>query len=152
MKQHSVEVLAAVGFGILLAIFLSEGITYPGRSAYMPTATALVGLVMCGLWALRSARLLYAGNTDRLNVRGIEVGHFVLIIGAGALYTALFSWIGFFSATIIMIPGIAVALGFRDWKTLFISVLGFVAVLYVVFRLLLSVPLPDETILKLIGG
>ena len=151
MNRCLVELAAAGIFAALFAFLFFEGIGYSGRSAYMPTAATGIGLLMCCFWALKSVRMLVAGQAEHFDVKVSDGVRFALISVAGSLYVAGFIWLGFFTSTVIMVPAVTWALGYREPKVIALTTLGFTIVLYVVFRLLLAIPLPREALLKLFG-
>ena len=151
MNRRSVELIAAGLFGALFGFLFTEGIGYSGRSAYVPAAASGIGFLMCCLWALKSVRVMATGQAESLDASGSEISRFALIVASGAAYVAGFIWIGFFTSTLIVVPVLAALLGYRNWKVLVVTTIGFVILLYGVFRLLLSVPLPPEAILTLMG-
>ena len=152
MNRPFVELVAAGLFAGLFVVLLAQGIGYPGRSTYMPVAASGIGLAMCALWALGSVRKLAAGPAERFEVTGGDVGRFALILGAGIAYLAGFVWLGFFTSTLILMPALSLALGYRNLTVIALTTLGFALVLWAVFRLLLGVPLPPEALLTLVGA
>lgn len=149
MNRCLVELVAAGIFAALFAFLFFEGIGYSGRSAYMPTAATGIGLLMCCFWALTSVRMLIAGQAEYFDVKVSDGVRFALISVAGSLYVAGFIWLGFFTSTVIMVPAVTWVLGYREPKAIALTILGFTFVLYVVFRLLLTIPLPREILLTL---
>lgn len=158
MNRRSAELVAAGIFAALFAFLIFEAIGYSGRSAYMPAAASGIGLLMCCFWALKAARPAAAGPAEdvepaeRYDATKGDVTRFALILAAGVVYVAGFVWVGFFTSTIIMVPSIALALGYRNPKVVALTTIGFALILYAVFRLLLAVPLPPEALLTLMGG
>jgi hypothetical protein len=152
MNRSVVELVAAGVSAAAFLFLLLEATGYPGRSAYMPVAAAAIGAAMCALWALRSLRLLAAGQAERYPATRDDLTRFALILGLAVLYVVGFITIGFFTSTLVLLPVFAVALGYRRWRVIALTTLGFALVLWVVFRLLLSLPLPPEAVLTLIGA
>ena len=107
---------------------------------------------MCCLWALKSVRVMATGQAESLDASGSEISRFALIVASGAAYVAGFIWIGFFTSSLILLPVVSVALGYRSWRVIALTTIGFCAVLYIVFRALLGVPLPPEFLLTLFGA
>ena len=151
MNRRLVELAAAGVFAALFAFLFFEGIGYSGRSAYMPTAATGIGLLMCCFWALKSVRMLAAGQAEHFDVKVSDGLRFALILAAGSIYVIGFIWLGFFTSTVIMVPAVAWVLGYREPKVIALTTLGFTFVLYVVFRLLLAIPLPREALPALFG-
>ena len=151
MTRRILEIVAAVSVAIVFAVLFFEALSYRGRSSYVPSAATGLGFVMCLFWMISALRLSPEDGDVPLPVTRADLRRFGLIIFAGLLYLLGFAWIGFFTSTLIVVPVLAAALGYRNWKVLIVTTLGFVIVLYGVFRLLLSVPLPPEVILALMG-
>lgn len=151
MRKQPIELTAAALVGALFAALFFQGIGYSGQSAYMPGAATALGFAMCCLWALHAARLIIAGDSERYNISRSQLAWFGVFLVVAALYVVGILWIGFFTATIIMVPTFAVVLGYRNWSVLFFTTAGFIAILYVVFRVLLSIPLPEEAIFTMLG-
>nr|WP_249219206.1 tripartite tricarboxylate transporter TctB family protein [Loktanella sp. SALINAS62] len=136
----------------LFAFLFFEALGYRGRSSYVPSAATGLGVAMCLFWVISVMRLSPEEGNARLPVTRSDLQQFALIVLTGILYLLGFAWIGFFTSTIIVVPFLAAALGYRNWNVLVFTTLGFVILLYGVFRLLLSVPLPREAIFALFGG
>lgn len=151
MKKRTIELIASVFFAILFVHLFSEAIDYRGRSAYMPLAAAGCGFVMCLFWA--AGQVLQPDNDALENVGAnkSDFKRFVLLIVGTVIYVIAFARIGFLTSTVAMIPALALALGYQNWKVMIVTAIGFCAVIYSVFRLLLSIPLPKEAILNLVG-
>lgn len=149
LGKKSVEIIAAILFAAAFAALFAEARSYAGRSSYMPMAATGLGFVMCCLWALHEMRLPAGARRDTSGLSHGETRRLAVVLAAGALYVAGFAWLGFFTTTALIVPGLAALMGYRDWKVLLPAVIAFIAVLFVVFRLLLSVPLPDEALLIL---
>lgn len=151
MNRRLVELAAAGVFAALFAFLFFEGIGYSGRSAYMPTAATGIGLLMCCFWALKSVHMLAAGQAEHFDVKVSDCVRFALISATGSIYVTGFIWLGFFTSTVVMVPAVAWALGYREPKVIALTTLGFTFILYVVFRLLLAIPLPREALSALFG-
>lgn len=152
MNKRLVELCGAGAFAALFAFLLSEALGYSARSAYMPAAASGIGLLMCLIWAVQAARGIASGPAEYYGTTRTDYRRFAMILAVGVAYVLGFVWVGFFTSTLIMVPVVAVALGYRNWRVVGLTTLGFALILYLVFRLLLSVPLPPEAILRLIGA
>lgn len=151
MTKRTLELVAAALVAVVFAALFLEAMTYRGRSSYVPSAATALGFVMCLFWMISALRLSPEKGDAPLPVTREDLGRFSLILFAGLLYMIGFAWIGFFTSTLIVVPVLAAVLGYRNWKVLVVTTIGFVILLYGVFRLLLSVPLPPEAILALMG-
>lgn len=151
MTKRTLELIAAALVAAVFAFLFFEALSYRGRSSYVPSAATGLGFVMCLFWMISAIRLRPEEGDVPLPVTRADLTRFGLIVLAGVLYLLGFAWIGFFTSTLIVVPVLAAALGYRNWTVLIPTTLGFVILLYGVFRLLLSVPLPREAILALMG-
>ncbi len=152
MNRHAMELVAAGIFAGFFAILLAKGVGYSSRSSYMPVAASGIGLAMCLIWSVGALRQIAAGRSERLVMGRPDLVRFGLILGAGMIYLAGFVWIGFFTSTLILVPVMSLALGYRNLVVIALTTLGFVILLYAVFRLLLAVPLPREALLSVFGA
>lgn len=152
MTKQTVELIVASVVGALCAGGLVEAWGYSDQSSYMPIAVLAFAACMSLIWASQSALGLVRGRTDRLAVEEPILARFAFIVGATVAYVLGVTWLGFFTSTLIMVPIMAAVLGYRHWTVSLTATVAFVAVLYGVFRLLLSIPLPEEAILGFVGG
>lgn len=151
MKKCVIELAAAGVFaGLFVRLFL-EAMGYSGRSAYMPFAATGIGVTVCGFWAFESVRTLVAGQGEHFDVSLSDGLRFALILAAGSIYVIGFTLLGALTATVIMVPTVAWLLGYRRFKAIALTTLGLTLTLWVVFRLLLAIPLPREAPLGLFG-
>jgi len=152
VTKRTLELGAAILVAALFAFLFFEALSYRGRSSYVPSAATALGVVMCIFWIISTMRLSPEEGGAQLPVTREDLRLFAMIVFGGILYLLGFAWIGFFTSTIIVVPVLAAVLGYRNWTVLIFTTLGFVILLYGVFRLLLSVPLPREAIFVLFGA
>jgi hypothetical protein len=152
MNKQTVELTVALAVGALCAGGLVESWGYSGQSSYMPIAVLAFAACMSLIWAAQSALGLVRGSTERMDVEGPVLARFAFLVVAIVAYVLGVTWLGFFTSTLIMVPVVAAVLGYRHWAVSLTATLAFVAVLYGVFRLLLSIPLPEEAVLGLLGS
>ncbi|MHA6345628.1 tripartite tricarboxylate transporter TctB family protein [Roseivivax sp. CAU 1761] len=151
MTRNLIELLAALGVAVVFAALLAEAAGYPGQSRVMPVAVCGLAVMLALVWAAQSGRALSRGTPRENFGNWGEMRRLAVIVAAIVLYTLAVGSLGFFTATIAMLPALSGALGYRNWKVLIPVTLCFAGVLYAVFRLLLSVPLPPETLIRLMG-
>ena len=152
MNRSLVELLVAGAVCGLCVAGLLEAWSYAGASRYMPVAVIGFALGLGLIWAAQNAVALVRGRAERMAVPSGDLGRFAGIVLAVALYVLGVVWIGFFTSTLVMVPALSAALGYRRWRVALVATLGFAAVLYGVFRLLLAIPLPPEAVLGLVGA
>ncbi|MCA0851255.1 tripartite tricarboxylate transporter TctB family protein [Salipiger thiooxidans] len=150
MSRRHTELVAASLFGILFAVLLWNGLSYGNRSAYMPSAASGLGLLMCIAWAI-GVFVTTQGEAAAPMATQADVRRFLIIVCAGAAFVAGFFWVGFFTTTLIFVPALSYAFGYRNALVIGLTTVGFVVVLYIVFRALLAVPLPPDRLLTMAG-
>ena len=74
----------------------------------------------------------------------IHLPRLVLIIGLMLAYMFTVSWLGYYSSTVIFLPGTAFAIGLRRLSYLIISTILYLLFVFLVFNLLFSLPFPAE--------
>jgi len=126
-----------------------EGYSYAGQSKYAPIAVMLIATLCATAWAAQSALNLARGEREHLSITKGGTLRFLAVIGATIIFVLAMTYVGFFTSVAMMVPGLAYLLGYRNWVGLLIGTASFILVLYLVFRTLLSVPLPNEVIFKL---
>lgn len=152
MNRDVVELVSALAVGLVFAAGLVVAMGYRGHSAYLPVASTGLATLLCVIWALQSVRAMMAAPSKQFGVSAGELGRFAQIVLMAAAYVLVTTWAGFFTATFIMVPGMAFVLGYRHPRMAFLVTAIFAAVLYGVFRLLLSIPLPREAVLTFLGA
>lgn len=115
--------------------------TFPSILAGVLSLFSLVGLVGAGrrLFLLRKEQAGRAEPASR-----VELKLFIrplVMFAAAAVYGWLFTQLGYVISTLIACPVILGILGCRKWQY-YLCVYAFAAVVYVVFKVVLMVPLP----------
>ena len=151
MRKSVVELVVGVVLTAVSLAGLVEAWSYSGQSGLLPRAVLVAAVFLSLVWCLQSLRAMRADG-ERIVIEKPRLARFGALLLGGALYVLGIAWVGFFTSTIIIVPAIAISLGYRNWTVILLSTLGFVVVLYAVFRLLLGIPLPDELILTLFAG
>lgn len=151
MRKPVIELIAGIVVAALSIAGLAEAWGYSGETGLMPRAVLVAAVFLSLVWCLQSLRAMGA-NGEKIEVETGALVRFGLLMAGGAVYVLGIASIGFFTSTVIIVPAIAAGLGYRNWTVIALSTLGFVAVLYAVFRLLLQIPLPDEIIFTFFSG
>jgi hypothetical protein len=146
-----VELATALVLLALAGLGLVDAVGFPRASAYLPVAVLGLTCALSFAWAAQSA-LAIRRERPTLRLDPAETRRLVTLAMLSLLYALGMEAIGFFTSTILFIPLAGLALGYRSWRGLAIATVGFIAVLYAVFGLLLQTPLPGERMLELIGG
>ena len=152
MNRRKVELVAAILVGILAILGFVEAYGYKGQSSYMPLAATGAGVLLSLAWAIQTGRMLAAGLVETYGATGRDYVHFAVVCVVAILYVLGVTFLGFFTSTIVMVPLLAFALGYRHVPTAILSTAVFSLILYGVFDKLLSIPLPPEAILGAFGG
>ena len=150
-NRAAIELVAALAVGAVSAAAVAESYGYRGASSYMPTIIAGFAVALSAIWALQSAVALARGTWAPFEITGAAVLRFATIVAVTALYVLGITYAGFFTSTVVMVPLFAFLIGYRNLPVALIATAGFCVILYCVFRLLLKIPLPPETLLEQIG-
>ena len=116
---------------------LAQGI----QPTVFPRAVLIIMFALAALQAFKAARLTPRQIAELKPVKAIPP---VAFLTAGLLiaFAAIMPVIGAFPAIAIFLPGLALLWGERRWILMASSFLGFIGFAYVLFRLIMNVPLP----------
>jgi len=152
MKRILLELLAAAFVTAIFVYLFGEARIYAGQSKVMPMAVTGLAVALSLAWVTQCCVALAKGGVAvRTGGAPFDPRRLAVIAAAVVAYVFGVGTLGFFTSTIIMLPLLSISLGYRNWPIAILVTLGFAAVLYAVFRLLLSVPLPDETLFGMVG-
>lgn len=149
MRRLHLEILAGLIAGGVLLIFFMQAMGYRGGSGMMPRSVLILALALTVIWIFQSGLGLrrHAGSPIQWNQ--LAIWRFVALFGGTAIAVLGISTIGYFTSAAIILPLIAMAIGYRRPLPIVIATVAFVAVLFSVFHLLLNIPLPPEAILSI---
>lgn len=152
MNRNIVELFAAVLVCVFFAFALVEAWSYKGQSSYMPVAVTGFAVVMAGIWITQSVwKLATLASPAVFDPSSGDMLRFGAILIVMTIYVLGVTYLGFFSTTIVMVPVLAFLAGYRNLPATALGTILFVVGLYAVFRLLLSIPLPQDRLLNLVG-
>lgn len=152
MNRSALECIAALVVLAASAAGVVESLGFRNQSAIMPLAITVLACALSAVWLMTSAVAVFRGTGERVEPNRQEMVKLGIICVAAVAYIILMERIGFFTTTLVIVPALAFASGYRNAKILAAATIGFVVILYAVFRGLLSVPLPEDILLSLIGG
>lgn len=111
----------------------------PSKATLYPLFVTTILLLL----TLIHIAITYFKKTDsEANVfKDLELKQLLFVLGASGLYVGLINIIGYVISTIIYIVAVLFGLNVKKSNSVFISV-GFSIIVYVVFKILLKVPLP----------
>lgn len=149
---------AIVAAAILVICLLSwndlEGVN-PQATQFPKAVIFVLGLlaVVIGLRALLSVRRRQAvpGVSDAEGDGWrffVDWRHFVIALFCFAAYALVFPYTGFFSASVVFMAVVTLALGFRGYRTMAITYLLFLIFVYVVFVAVFERPIPLDPWLR----
>lgn len=142
-KEKATLILAAVALA-LSVFFVRESLLLPQpmmRNAPSPSLFPLIGLATAAVFAvIMGAQAFSAMRTNTETVRFYARNLFphLLLLGAYVLALPLF---GYIAASVVYLA-LALCVTTRAWPKSLVVALVFTAALYVLFDLLLGVPLP----------
>lgn len=92
--------------------------------------------------------ITYFNKTDEESnaFKGLELKQLLFVLGTSGLYVAMITLVGYITSTIIYILATLLGLKVSKKNSALISV-GFAAFIYVLFKILLKVPLPKGFII-----
>lgn len=150
MPRPLIELVCALLVsGLCIAGFV-EAMNYTGPSGYLPKAVMILALLLSLIWALQSA-LLLSKREKGLTGEPVNLPRTALFMGSSLAYVVAIPFIGFFTATLVFIPTVSRALGYRRLLVLLGAPAVFVVALYILFSFILQVQLPEELLLQLVG-
>ncbi len=114
--------------------------SYTGAGGTYPMVLGAVLAVLGMIVAVRAVRS--TANAERTLVDAPL--QLVIALGVGAAYIAMVVPVGFYTSSLMLMFAIPLALGFRRPVYLSVTSIGFVAIVYIVFSILLEKPLPAE--------
>ncbi|MBY6158549.1 tripartite tricarboxylate transporter TctB family protein [Pseudooceanicola nitratireducens] len=137
--------LIFVGIGIAAA-WMARG--YSGASGTYPMVLGVILALFGGAVSIKAAR---SGRTEARKLIDAP-GHFFTTALIATAYVALVVPLGFYTASVLLMLALPLALGFRRLGYALIVALVFMALIYLVFSVLLEKPLPREAILSILGA
>lgn len=156
-KRQFAEAGAAVLLAGLCVWLLIEVRTYPSGSQYLPVGVLGLAILLCLAWLialLRKGGPPVSAEEDAAIPAATpgSVKRLLVLAGLTGAYTVSIPWLGFYTATFLAIPVISGAIGYRNLPAMLLSSCVFTVVVYGIFKLFLAVPLPEELVVRLMGG
>lgn len=142
LEALAVMAFAAALFGVTYTFdrvppLLAQGI----QPTVFPRAILAIMFALGAIQAVKASRLTLA---DVEFVKPVKPVPLLVFLTAGLLILLpiLMSAIGTFPALVLFLPALALLWGERRWKLMALSFAGFTGFVYVLFRLIMNVPLP----------
>jgi hypothetical protein len=137
--------VAALVVGILVLV-LSQGITEPDIATGLSPRwwPQILGVIICALSIGVAVKSLVVGDhtdEDVLPSTRLGVVRVVAVVGTTFAYGVLWYFLDFRIATLVLVAALAFIIGGRGWRALLLFPALVTAALYVLFVLLLKVPL-----------
>lgn len=137
-----IMIFAAVMFGVTYSFdkvpaILAQGI----QPTVFPRAILAIVFCLAALQAVRAMRLSAADIAKLKPAKSVPLIVFVtaaLLIGFAFVIPIL----GTFPSIVLFLPALAIVWGERRWLLMLLSFAGFTVFVYVLFRLIMNVPLP----------
>ena len=115
----------------------------------MPRTVLVLALALTAIWIFQSVVGLRRNAGLPIQLNQLTVWRFLALFGGTAIAVLGISTLGYFTSAAIILPIVAMAIGYRRPVPIIIGTVAFVAVLFSVFHLLLNIPLPPEAILSI---
>lgn len=116
---------------------LAQGI----QPTVFPRAILAIIFILAVLQAFKAVRFSNSVSGKLQPAKSVPL---IVFVTAGLLtgFAWLIPVIGTFPAIVLFLPALAIVWGERRWILMVLSFLGFIGFVYVVFRLIMNVPLP----------
>ncbi|MCR5369095.1 MAG: tripartite tricarboxylate transporter TctB family protein [Clostridium sp.] len=144
---------AAVLFGVLILFETNReqlalvSKRSPG-AGFLPTIIA-IGIILCGIGIFAEQVILERRKTPEIMeqkeknlVEPGDMRNFAIVLGVAALVVVFSSWIGLITAVTLAMIAYVRLLGREPWKISVLIGLGTGIVMFLVFSVLLKVPMP----------
>lgn len=150
MRQASVELGIALVGAALSLIGVVHAMGFPRDSAYLPTAVLSLLTLLLVVWAAKAFVLTRQQRTEKFRFKKDEAQRFVVLVIASIILIAISPWLGFATSFLIFVPLTGFLLGYRKRKGLALTAVVFILLIYLIFEVLLSRPLPTELFIRLL--
>ena len=116
---------------------LAQGI----QPTVFPRAVLIIMFGLAGLQVIKAFRVTLQQAAELKPMKSVPL---IVVLTAGLLiaFAYFMPIIGTFPAIVIFLPSLALLWGERRWLLMGLSFLGFLGFAYVLFRLIMNVPLP----------
>ncbi|MBU2020748.1 MAG: tripartite tricarboxylate transporter TctB family protein [Gammaproteobacteria bacterium] len=151
MNKAKVELLSSTVVTIFSVCGLIEAWGYSATSGFLPRIVLFIMLALSLIWIAQSLRSILKFKSQE-KTADFEWGKFSLIISSSSLFVLGISYLGVITSSVIFTPLLALGLGYRNVKNVIIAAVVFCTLIYVVFRVVLRIPLPPEAISVLLMG
>ena len=151
MNKAKIELLSSIVVTIFSVFGLIEAWGYSATSGFLPRIVLFIMLALSLIWVAQSLKSILQFKSQE-KTADFEWGKFFLIISSSTLFVLGISYLGVITSSVIFTPLLALGLGYRNVKNVTIAALVFCTLIYVVFRVVLRIPLPPEAISVLLMG
>lgn len=161
MKQLHRDLWIYIGLALASAVFYfiiiphqivlrsswSGDVVFTSRTFPKLLAVSMFGISLAGIAETVLKTRKYVKESDKKKYAGSGTGNWkgvfivLLFFALIVVYSILFAKIGFIISALVIIPVFLFCLGSRKWYQ-YAVVYSFAAMLYIIFRFLLNVPLP----------
>ncbi len=137
-----IMVFAMVMYGVTYTFDAVPAILAQGiQPTVFPRAIIFIMFALAALQAFKATRLTIS---DFATLKPVKPVPPIVFLTAAMLigFAVVMPIVGTFPAIVIFLPALALLWGERRWSLMALSFIGFVAFAYVLFRLVMNVPLP----------
>lgn len=154
MTRSYTEFAVSIVTVLLFSMGLMQAFSYRGDSAYFPMFVFGSGAV-CGIaWAAQSflkIRKRSSQDVPEDEQDEVRIWNVVSIILASVLYVYAVGTFGYFVSTLVFVGVLPLVLGYRNPVAAIAGAVIFTAMIFLVFRIFLRVPLPADMLARLFG-
>ncbi|WP_417560633.1 tripartite tricarboxylate transporter TctB family protein [Marinomonas sp.] len=151
MNKAKIELLSSIVVTIFSVFGLIEAWGYSATSGFLPRIVLFIMLALSLIWVAQSLKSILQFKSQE-KTADFEWGKFFLIISSSTLFVLGISYLGVITSSVIFTPLLALGLGYRNVKNVTIAAFVFCTLIYVIFRVVLRIPLPPEAISVLLMG
>ena len=145
MNKYYADQLLLVASLVVSVLLYASTDTYPGIA--QKTSAVYVRFLAISFGALACVQILFnlfeRGSPEKITLAD-HIPKFVILLVALILFAFSFEPLGFFYSALIFIPLVAMLLGSRNYLLIFLTSVGAVAFVYIVFVQLIGVNLPGS--------
>jgi len=137
-KNLLVDLSMPIVFIALAIWMIIESFTFPGEEGAFPKLIGFFMLIVAAFILFTTLRQ----KESKVNFKNINKRKVLEVLGALALYVALFKVIGYILDTILLCGYVITTLGYKNYKTMVLTSVGVTVVVFALFKMVLGVPLP----------
>lgn len=138
MKNKIIDILLPLFMSFFSVYIILEGKGYRGNDKYFPIIIGVL-ILLVSIWMIIEDLRGIGVPADFSKVNWVGITVAVLAMTA---YVFLFPRIGYVLSTFLLGVCVIKGLGYKSWKGALLWPAGLVSVVFIIFKIILKVPLP----------